>query len=84
MTDDIAKIMQQKAKELATLINRTIPIKAGRIAKNHFQENFRRGGYVDNGLKPWPKTRRQMSGGLRAASQYGPLLSGRNNYPKTS
>lgn len=79
MTDDIAKILQEKAKELATLINRTIPIKAGRIAKDHFQDNFRRGGFVDNGLKPWPKTRRQMSGGLRASSQYGPLLSGRNH-----
>lgn len=51
----------------------------GAIAKRHFQDNFRKGGFVDGGLTPWPATRRQQSGGKSAASRYGPLLSSRTH-----
>jgi phage gpG-like protein len=53
----------------------TLPVKAGNLAVRHFKENFRLGGYQNGDLKPWKTTRRQLSGGQDAASQYGPLLS---------
>ena len=35
------------------------------------------GGFVNDGLNPWPTARRQRSGSKSAADNYGPLLSGR-------
>jgi hypothetical protein len=71
--------MEQLGRRLETLRDRTLPIKAGNLAVNHFKENFRKGGYRDGGFTPWKITQRQQSGGRGAASQYGPLLSGRNH-----
>ena len=30
-----------------------LPRKVGIIAKNHFTDNFRKGGFVDTSLEPW-------------------------------
>ncbi len=76
---DFAKLVEQKRKELDEMMRRRMPVIAGRLAKDHFQDNFRRGGFVNGGLHPWPKARRLSSGGTDAASQYGTLLSGRNH-----
>ena len=72
-------LVKAKQREIRDAIHRRLPVKIGRMATDHFQENFRRGGYVDGGLHPWPVTRRQQSGGKSASSQYGPLLSARKN-----
>ena len=56
-----------------------MPVIAGRMAKDHFQENFRKGGFVNGGLHPWPQAKRLSSGGTDAASNYGTLLSSRNH-----
>lgn len=42
-----------KQREFNTLMNRTLPIKEGAEAKAHFEENFIKGGFVNNGLKKW-------------------------------
>lgn len=76
---DFAKLVEQKRKELDEMMRRRMPVIAGRLAKDHFQDNFRRGGFVNGGLHPWPKAQRLASGGTDAASQYGTLLSGRNH-----
>ena len=76
---DFAKIIAQKRKELDTVMRRRMPVIAGRMAKDHFQDNFRQGGFVNGGLHPWPKAKRLSSGGTDAASNYGTLLSGRNH-----
>lgn len=76
---DFAKLTAQKRKKLDAMMRRRMPVIAGRLAKDHFQDNFRRGGFVNGGLHPWPKARRLASGGTDAASQYGTLLSGRNH-----
>ena len=76
---DFARQVERKRKELDTLMRRRMPVIAGRMAKDHFQDNFRRGGFVNGGLHPWPKAKRLSSGGTDAASQYGTLLSGRNH-----
>lgn len=72
-------LVKAKQREIRDAIHRRLPVKIGRMATDHFQDNFRRGGYVDGGLHPWPVTRRQQPGGKAANSQYGPLMSARKN-----
>lgn len=76
---DYIELIKSQRKEIDQLMRRQLPVKIGRMAKDHFQENFRKGGFVNNGLQQWPKTKRQLSGTSSAAAQYGPLLSGRNH-----
>ena len=76
---DFARQMKARQRELDKLLRRTLPVKAGRMAKDHFQEGFRRGGFINGGLQPWPVTRRQLSGSKAASANYGPLLSRRNH-----
>ena len=65
--------------EINRLVNRVLPIKVGALAKAHFRENFRLSGFMNGGLRAWPATRRQQTGGKSAAANYGPLLSRRNH-----
>lgn len=71
--------VEKKKSEINDLVRRKMPIFAGRIAKDHFQENFRKGGFVNNGLHKWKKSNREIYGGKSAASNYGTLFSGRNH-----
>lgn len=71
--------MKAKRRELDTLLRLNMPVVVGRMAKDHFQDNFRKGGFVNNGLQPWKPARRLSSGGQDAASNYGTLHSGRNH-----
>lgn len=71
--DDLIK---SKRKQLETLMQRKMPVMVGRMAKDHFQDNFRQGGFVNGGLHPWPKAKRLLSGRTDAASNNGTLLSG--------
>ena len=72
---DFIRQLEEHQREIVRLVRRRLPIIVGRMAKDHFQNNFRLQGFLNNGLKPWQETRRQQSGGKSAASQYGPLLS---------
>lgn len=65
-------------KEVEDLQRRKMPVHAGRIAVNHFQDNFDKGGFVNNGLHKWKKSNRELHGGKSAKSQYKTLMSGRN------
>lgn len=69
--------LKAKQKELDELVRRKLPVIVGRMAKSHFQENFRKSGFVNNGLHAWPPVKRRQHGD-DAASQNKPLLSGRN------
>ena len=71
--------LQRHQREIMQLARRRLPVIVGRMAKDHFQNNFRLGGFVNNGLDKWKQTKRQSAGGKGAASRYGPLLSGRNH-----
>jgi len=73
---EFLKELEQKKRKFDTLIRRKIPVKVGSMAKAHFQDNFRKGGFVDGGLHEWPKTRRQLSGSKSARANYGALMSG--------
>lgn len=70
--------LKNKLAKMKRYINSTAPRIAGQIAVNHVRADFRKGGLTNNGFHQWPMTKRQQSGGSGAASQYGPLLSGRN------
>jgi len=73
---EFSNLFKEKETEVADLFARVLPVKLGNMAKEHFKDNFRKGGFVDNSLEVWPKAKRQS--GSSADSSYGPLLSGRN------
>jgi phage gpG-like protein len=76
--EEFVKQIRAQRRQLDTMMRRKMPVIAGRMAKDHYQDNFRQSGFVNGGLHPWPAVRRQ-SAGTRAANRYGPLLSGRNH-----
>lgn len=71
--------LKKKQAKADDLMQRKMPVFAGRIAVNHVQDNFRKGGFVNNGLQKWKKSNREIYGGKGAANNYGTLLSGRNH-----
>lgn len=75
--------LEQKKQALVQLRDVTLPKKIGNEAVRLFRKNFRDGGYNDNGLARWKETRRQQSGGTKAASRFGPLLSRQNHLMKS-
>lgn len=44
---EYSKLIKAKRKELDGLMKRKMPVIAGRMAKDHFQDNFRQGGFVN-------------------------------------
>ncbi|MDR1518192.1 MAG: phage virion morphogenesis protein [Dysgonamonadaceae bacterium] len=77
---EFSRLLAQKRRELDKLMRRTLPVKVGAMAKAHYQDNIReRQGFLNGGLQPWQKTKRQTSGGRSAASNYGALQSSRNH-----
>jgi len=74
-----AEELASHAKEVDHLMKRKLPVMVGRMAKDHFQDNFRQGGFVNGGIHQWPITKRQKSGAKSATANYGPLLSKRNH-----
>lgn len=76
---EFAEQLKKKKGELVDLFERKMPVFVGRIAKDHYQENFRKGGFVNDGLDKWQPSQRLSSGGVSAGDNYGTLLSGRNH-----
>ena len=71
--------VQRMVKDVEHLLSRKLPVAAGKIAKQHFQENFLKGGFVNGGLHPWQPSKRLSSGGPGADSHYPTLLSSRKH-----
>lgn len=65
------QLLLEKQQEIEQALRRTLPVKVGRIAKDHFQEGFLQGGFQDNGTQPWQRKKRP--------DKYGPLMSSRQN-----
>lgn len=76
--EEFLQMLRQSRAEIDRAVSRTLPVKVGRLAKDHFQENFRLGGFVDGGLRPWARTHRQRHAD-GAQAKYGPLMSGRQH-----
>ena len=41
----MADELKKKSNEVETLMKRKLPVVVGRMAKGHYQENFRKGGF---------------------------------------
>lgn len=76
--EEFERKIKENAGQIKRAIDRTIPVKAGRAAKDHFQENFKKSGFVNNGLHPWTRSKR-IGTAKDSAGSYGTLLSGRNH-----
>ena len=75
---NIDRIFAELAKKVQREVQINLPRKVGIIAKNHFTDNFRKGGFVDSSLEPWQTTKRQQSGrGARRRAGY--VLLGGND-----
>lgn len=70
--------LRRKQKEIEAYARSTFPRKAGKVAVDHFRDNFRQGGFTNNGLHKWKDPKRLRKKG-KAATQHKTLLSGRNN-----
>lgn len=79
MADKIEDDIKRFVRQTQELVQRRLPVAVGRLAKSHFQENFVKGGFVNNGINPWKPAQRLSSGGTDADSQYPTLLSSRKH-----
>lgn len=77
--NEVEQKLQKILQDLRNLVDRKIPVATGKLAKDHFQDNFRKGGFVNGGLHKWPPAKRIASGDTSAAAQHGTLLSSRNH-----
>lgn len=75
--NDIEKLVKKAKDDIIKEVNDRLPRKVGVTAVNHFKQNFRDGGWLNNGLHPWKRTRRQEGNGKDA--KYSPLTSRRNH-----
>jgi phage gpG-like protein len=76
---EFSEDIKKHRREIDDLMRRKMPVFAGRIVVSHVQDNFRKGGFVNNGLHPWKKSNREIYGGKSASDHYGTLLSARNH-----
>lgn len=76
---DFMNQLKRQCAELDEFRHRKLPILVGSMAKDHFQDNFRQGGFTNRGLHQWDESKRQKSGSKKASANYGPLLSRRNH-----
>jgi len=74
--EEFTKFVEKKASEIVQLQNRILPIKSGVIAVAHFQNNFRKGGFVNDGLQKWLPSKRLSSTDKSADRKNKTLLSG--------
>lgn len=76
--EQFIKHLQENERELRHAFERTIPLKVSVEMEEFSKENFRQGGFVDNGLTPWKRTLRQKFGKGEDALRT-PLLSRNRN-----
>ena len=49
--NEVEQKLKKILQDLHTLVDRKIPVATGKLAKDHFQDNFRKGGFVNGGLQ---------------------------------
>ena len=79
---DLQRKIERLKQEIEREVYDRLPRKVGAVATAHFKQNFREGGFVDGGVKPWKRTRRQDSGGPDA--KYSPLTSRRDHLMRST
>lgn len=63
------KFMEKERKALEKFLRREMPVIAGRMAQDHFQNNFRLGGFVNGGLHPVAEGQAVIIGWNRSCRQ---------------
>ena len=51
--EKFSTLLTKKSAELKTFLQTKLPRYVGKLAVDFFQDNFRRGGWQDGGLKRW-------------------------------
>lgn len=59
MTKKLPDDLRGRLGAINKLLTRDLPTIIGHEAREHFTDNFRRGGFVDGGLKQWPDVKRR-------------------------
>jgi len=68
-------LMDSKSAQINKYIDHDLPIHVGKIAVDHYQDNFRKGGFVDETLQKWQPSKRLLT--KTQGAQYGTLMSSR-------
>lgn len=58
-TPDIHTLISERLRKAVRLIETDLPRIVGKVARDHYQDNFRKGGFVDGGLHPWKDVKRR-------------------------
>ena len=53
------RLLTSTKHAIAHQIKRTIQVKLATTAQHHFRDNFQKSGFVDDGVKPWKRSKRQ-------------------------
>jgi hypothetical protein len=69
------KQIEALSKKMEGFMKTTMPRLAGRLAINHFESNFIKGGWQDGSLTAWKMTVRQTAGGGNAERRFKPVPS---------
>lgn len=56
--EKFSTLLTKKSAELKTFLQTKLPRYIGKLAVDFFQDNFRRGGWQDGGLKRWQPPKR--------------------------
>lgn len=75
---DFEQLIRRHGRQLVRLMQRELPVKAGAMARAHFRQNFQKGGFVDDTLKPWKPSKR-IGTAKGAEGRYKTLMSSRNH-----
>ena len=75
---ELRNLLIANSNQIDNLMRRQMPVLAGQMAVSHFKANFRQGGFVNNGLQAWQKSKR-IGKAKGAEGSYKTLLSGRNH-----
>lgn len=74
--EQFQKLFAQKLNDIKRYALSDLPRHIGKIAVDHYHENFMKGGYVDEALSPWKPSKR-IGTATGASGAYGTLLSSR-------
>lgn len=58
-TPDIHTLIIERLRKAVRLIETDLPRMVGKVARDHYQDNFRKGGFVNGGLHPWKDVKRR-------------------------
>lgn len=74
--EQFQRLFEKRLNDIKAYAKNDLPRHIGKLAVDHYHQNFMRGGFVDDALIPWIPAKRIGQGG-GAGAGYGTLLSSR-------